>query len=226
MSAVTAWSYSRWADHTRCPLYFKEKYVTKSIKDESSPAMARGNDIHKGVAAWLTGQAEGVPRDAIQNPRAEQILLEVQQIPDKLVEQQWGFTAGYRQTGWFGGDTWWRVILDVALLYPDNTGEGLDWKTGKRYGTNKDQMELNALGLLCKFPNLKTATSRMIYLDEKGKDIEDVEDFPATHKQKLMDKWTKAVVPMFTDKVFAPRPNDKCKFCPLARSKGGKCAFG
>ena len=230
MNAVTAWSYSRWADHKRCPLYFKEKYLTKSISTDTSPAMERGNDIHKGVAAWLTGQAEGVPRDAIQNPRAEQILLEIAQFPDKLVEQQWGFTSNYKETAWFSRDpskpTWWRVILDVALIYPDMTGEGLDWKTGKRYDTNADQMELNALGLLCKFPSLKSATSRMIYLDEKGKDIEDIEDFPATHKQRLIDKWTKAVEPMFTDEVFAPRPNEKCKWCPLARSKGGKCAFG
>jgi hypothetical protein len=79
---------------------------------------------------------------------------------------------------------------------------------------------------MCKYPPVKHVTTRLIYLDEKGKDIEDIDEFPATHKQRLIDKWTAKVEPMFTDKVFAPRPNDKCKFCPLARSNGGKCAFG
>ena len=227
-SAVTAWSYSRFADHERCPLYFKEKYVTKSIPQDSTPAMERGNEIHKGIAAWLRGDAEGVPRDAFKNPRAEQILLELRQMPadQMVVEQQWGFTAYWKPTGWFGNDTWLRSILDVGLVYPDMTAEALDWKTGKRYGHNADQMELFALSVMCKYPPVTNVTTRLIYLDEQGKNIEEIEEFPVTHKQRLIDKWTAKVVPMFTDKVFAPRPNDKCKFCPLARSKGGKCAFG
>ena len=106
------------------------------------------------------------------------------------------------------------------------TAEALDWKTGKRYGHNSDQMELFALGVMCKYPPVKHVTTRLIYLDEKGKDIEDYAEFPATHRQRLIDKWTRKVEPMFTDKVFAPRPNDKCKWCPLARSRGGKCSFG
>lgn len=228
MKPLTAWSYSRWADHTRCPLFFKEKYIAKSIPDHTSPAMQRGNDIHKGIAAWLEGKAEGCPREAFQNPRAEALLLEMKQMPSDVivVEQQWGFTANWRSTGWFAKDTWLRVILDVGLVYDDKTAEAIDFKTGKRYGTNADQMELFALGVMCQWLPVTNVTTRLIYLDEKGKDIEDIEEFPATHKQRLIDKWTKKVEPMFTDQVYAPRPNDKCRFCPLAKSAGGKCAFG
>lgn len=230
-NGVTAWSFSRWSDHDRCPLYFHEKYIVKSIPQDTSPAMERGDQIHKGVASWLRGDAEGLPRDAFANPRAEQIFQELRQMDPKsmLVEQQWGFTANWKPTGWFskGHDaTWLRVILDVGLVYEDMTAEALDWKTGRRYDKNQEQMELFALGVMCRFVPVTNVTTRLIYLDEKGKDIEDIEEFPATHKQKLIDKWTKKVEPMFTDKVWAPRPNDKCKWCPLARSKGGKCAFG
>src|SRR5581483_11409959 len=135
-------------------------------------------------------------------------------------------TSGWKATGWCDRDTWFRNVLDVGLIYEDLSGEALDWETGKRYGSNAEQLELNALALMCKYPPLKSATSRMIYLDEKGKEIEDIEDFPATHKQRLIDKWTRKAEPMFTDQIFAPRPNEKCRFCPLARSQGGKCAFG
>jgi hypothetical protein len=227
-NGVTAWSYSRYADHARCPLYFKEKYVTKSIKEKPSPQMERGDKIHKGIAAWLKGEAEGCPREAFQNPRAEQILLELRQMPPAqlIVEQQWGFNANWKATGWFGGDTWWRAILDVGLVYPDMTAEACDWKTGKRYASNEEQTESFALSVMCRFPPVTHVTTRLIYLDEKGKDIEDIAEYPATHRQRLIDKWTRKVEPMFTDKVFAPRPNEKCKWCPLARSQGGKCAFG
>jgi PD-(D/E)XK nuclease superfamily len=225
MKPLTAWSYSRYALWALCPMRFKHE-VLEGNKVEASPAMARGNDIHKGVAAWLIGQAEGVPRDAIQNPRAEQLLLEMRQFKDIMVEQQWGFTASWKETSWFGKDTWLRVVLDVGLVYDDMTAEAIDFKTGKRYGTNDDQMELFALAMMCKVKPVKHVTTRLIYLDEKGNDIEELAEFPATHKQRLIDKWTAKVAPMFNDQVFAPRPNDKCKWCPLARSKGGKCAFG
>ncbi len=228
---VKAWSYSRYADHSRCPLFFVEKYIRKSIPEHTSPAMQRGTDIHKSAADWLSGKAEGLMREAYQNPRAEQIFLELGQMPKDwmAVEQQWGFTHNFKPCGWFdrgGVVTWFRNICDVAVVYPDVTAEAIDWKTGKRYAANTDQMETQALAVLCQYPAVKHVTTRMVYLDEKGKDIEDIEEFPATHKQRLIDKWTKKVEPMFTDKVFAPRPNDKCRFCPLAKSAGGKCAFG
>lgn len=228
MTAVKAWSFSRYADYSRCPLYFNEKYIAKSIPQDASPAMERGDKIHKGIAAWLIGNAEGLPREAFQNPRAEQIFQELRQMPkDNIaVEQQWGFTAGFKPTGWFGNDTWFRNISDVALVYDDMTAETLDWKTGKRYGKNAEQMECQGMAVLCKFLPVTNVTARMIYLDEKGKDIEDIEEFPARVKQSLIDKWSKKVAPMFTDTVFAPRPNDKCKWCPLSRSAGGRCAFG
>lgn len=226
-NGVTAWSWSRYADYDRCPLYFAEKYIRKSLPDDTSPAMQRGKDIHEGAKLFLLGQQEGVPREMLKHPRVEQLLLELRQIPDKQVELQWGFTDAWKATGWFGKDTWLRVILDVNVLYPDLTADCLDWKTGKRYGHNGEQMELFALSVMCRFAPVKHVTTRLVYVDASpSQDAEEFEEFPATHKQRLIDKWTKKVRPMFEDKVFAPRPNDKCKFCPLARSVGGKCAFG
>lgn len=225
-NGVTAWSWSRYADHTRCPLYFAEKYVRKSIPQDSSPAMERGSLMHKGTADFLMGKAEGVPKDMLKNPRVEQLLMELTQIKDKQVELQWGYTAGWKPTGWFGKDTWARVILDVNVVYPDLTADCIDWKTGKRYGHNDEQMELFALAVMCQFAPIKHVTTRLVYVDEPGNNIEEFAEYPATHKQSLIAKWDKKVRPMFEDQVFAPRPNEKCKFCPLARSKGGKCAFG
>lgn len=226
-NGVTAWSWSRYADYTRCPLYFKENYITKTVPKVTSPAMQRGTDIHDGAKRFLLGQQDGAPRDMLKHPRVEQLLLELTQIPDKQVELQWGYTDAWKPTGWFGSATWLRVILDVNVLYPDMSADCLDWKTGKRYGHNDEQMELFALAVMCQFVPVKHVTTRLVYVDTPpGQDAEEFAEFPATHKQRLIDKWTKKVRPMFEDQVFAPRPNDKCRFCPLARSAGGKCAFG
>lgn len=222
MKPLTAWSYSRFALYDMCPMRFKHE-VLEGNKTEASPAMARGDTIHKAVAAWITNKAEGVPREVLKFPRIETLLLEMRAVPEKVVEQQWGFTAYWKPTGWFDRDTWLRVVLDAGFVYPDLTAEAVDFKTGKRYGHNDDQMELFALAMMCKYTPVTHVTTRLVYIDTGE---EEFAEYPATHKQRLVDKWTKKVEPMFTDKVFAPRPNDKCKWCPLARSKGGKCAFG
>ena len=67
-SPVKAWSYSRYATYALCPLQFKLRYIDK-IPEPQSPAMARGDRIHKEIARWLTGLVESLPREAFVLPR-------------------------------------------------------------------------------------------------------------------------------------------------------------
>ena len=225
MTAITAWSYSRYACYALCPLQFKFKFVDK-LPEPGSAAMQRGNDIHVGIAKFLQGKEATVPAAALKNPIIEDLIQQVYQQPNKEVEQQWGFTAQFVPTGWFGKDTWFRSTLDVGVMYEDMTFEAVDWKTGRRYGSNAEQMETQALAAMAHFGPITHVTTRLAYIDEDSKNPFEFEEFPVTHKQKLTDKWVKKVQPMFTDTVFAPRPNDKCRFCFQSRSSGGKCAFG
>lgn len=226
-NGVKAWSWSAYSDYNRCPLYYVENYIHKAIPKVTSPAMERGNVLHKGAADFLLGKHAGVPKELLKHERVETILYELSQIPDKQVEQQWGFTDTWKPTAWFSKDparaTWLRVVLDVAVIYPDLVSEAIDWKTGKRYGHNDEQMELFAVAVMCQFVPVKHVTTRLVYVDTGE---EEFAEFPAHHKQRLIDKWVKKVQPMFNDTVFAPRPNEKCRYCPLAKSSGGKCAFG
>lgn len=224
---LTAWSYSRYAAWTQCPLQFRLKFL-ENFKDPGSPAMDRGKEMHDGVAKYCANQADVLPRDAMQNATALQTITEIRSFPadKKQIEQQWGYRADFKPTGWFGADTWFRSILDVGVMYEDMTYESVDWKTGKRYGSNADQMETQALAIMARFKPVQHVTTRLVYLDSTDSDPFEIEEFPATHREKLADKWRGKVAPMFADKVFAPRPNDKCRFCPFSRSKSGQCAFG
>lgn len=222
-SKVTAWSYSRLSSYEQCPLQFYEKFIAKSVPTDDSPAMKRGNEIHKGLAAYLDRKAEGVPRDALVFPRCEQVIQEIHAFPDKVVEQQWGFTANWQPTGWFGKDTWFRSILDVGLLYEDKTCEAVDWKTGKKYGSNMDQMKSQAVAMLQRYRQMTNVTVRLVYLDSGDEDIAEIKKHEAPSIQQDFER---RVGKLMNDTVFAPRPNDKCRFCPIARSKGGKCSFG
>lgn len=223
-NAVKAWSYSAWAMYDRCPLQYKLAKIDK-IGKPTSKAMERGNDIHVGVAGYLQRKVPAPPADAIKFQCMATLIEELREIPVQniQVEQQWGYTEGFKPTGWFGKDTWFRSVLDVGVMYEDLAYEDVDWKTGKKYGSNMDQMETQAISVFCKFTPVHHVTTRLAYLD-----IGEFEfaEFKRQELQSLIDKWRKKVAPMFTDRVFAPRPNDKCHFCDFSRSKGGQCAFG
>lgn len=222
VNPVKAWSYSRYAKHTLCPLQFKLSVIDK-VQEPGSAAMERGDRVHKGIAAYIIGRAPAAPPEALQHAAHVKLIEQVKAFTDKEVEQQWGYTRGWQATGWFGGDTWFRSVLDAGVMYEDMTFEDVDWKTGKRYGSNDDQMELQALSVMCRFKTVTHVTTRLAYLDTGD---EEIAEFPATVKEKLIAKWERKVVPMFSDTVFAPRPNEKCRFCTFSRSNKGLCKFG
>lgn len=223
----TAWSYSRLAGYEQCPLQAKLKFLDK-IKEEDSPAMKRGSEIHLDLANYLQGKTEGLPREVYQHPKVEAFITELGQFADRIVEQQWGYTAEWEPTGWFGKDTWFRSILDVGVVYEDMTAEACDWKTGKRYGSNMDQMKSQAVAMFGRFKPLTKVTVRLIYVDEKDhkKSPFEIEDIKKHEIPSIKADFEKRVGRMFNDTIFAPRPNDKCHFCAFSKNKGGQCAFG
>lgn len=219
---IKAWSYSRYATYAQCPLQFKLRYIDK-VPEPKAPAMERGDKIHKEIARWLTHMVGALPAEVFRLPRMEKLLLEVNAAPNKVVEQQWGYTVTWEPTGWFAKDTWFRSVLDVGIAYEDMTVEAIDWKTGKRYQSNDDQMETQAIAIMARLKPTRHVTTRLVYLDIGQ---EEFAEFPAHVLPSLQTKWEHKVAPMFVDEVFAPRPNDKCRFCAFSRSAGGQCAFG
>lgn len=222
-SPVKAWSYSRLSQWETCPAQFKYKHIDK-LKEEQSPAMARGDKIHKAAAAWLTAAPESLA-PPIELAKFARLFGQLRAIPaeDRFVEQQWGFNAKWRPTGWFGADTWLRVVLDAGVVYPDGTADVIDHKTGKKYGSNQDQMQLFALATFCRFPHVSEVMTRLWYLDSGD---EEVAEFKQEDRSTMVADWEKRVAPLFADTVFAPRPNEKCRWCSFAKSKNGPCKFG
>lgn len=224
---ITAWSYSRLALYELCPLKFKLQNIDK-VPTAGSPAMERGDKIHKGVAAFLQGKNDTLPADAMVFDNMTNLIQQIKGFgaSNIQIEQQWGFRGDWKPCGWFdrGNDkVFFRSVLDAGVMYEDLTFEGIDWKTGKKYGSNMEQMETQAIAAFNKFPPITHFTARLAYLDQGEFEFE---EFPATAKVSLQNKWAKRVKPMMTDEVFAPRPNDKCRFCDFSRNKGGQCAFG
>ena len=222
---VTAWSYTRYADYTRCPLFFKLKHLDKSLKDDGNAAMRRGGDIHKEAEDYTIGKIKKLP-ESLKNFKDK--FNELKALKP-MVEQNWGFKADWAWTGrpgWFGDDVWLRVKADAFAHYDDDTADLIDHKTGKKYGSNMDQIELFGASAFMRLPNLKHVTIRLWYLDIADPlESEDTFEMTALEGAAIRKDWDKKVRPMFNDRRFAPKPNDKCRYCPASRQNGGVCKF-
>lgn len=225
-NGVTAWSFSRWETFDTCAYQFAcgldPQY--KHMRTQS-PAKARGDAIHKEAAHFITTPDAPFPASLA---KFDALMWELHDMPAdvKVVEQQWAFDRKWRPTGWFDrgtGTTWFRNILDAGVVYPDHSGDVIDHKTGKEYEKNAEQRELNAVSMLQRYPHLEVVTSRMWYLDSG---VEREVTIGRHELPKLVAKWEKRADAMFNEKVWAPRPNEKCKWCDFAKSKGGPCKFG
>lgn len=221
---VTAWSYSRYADYKQCPAKFKFKHLMR-LPDPGSPAMQRGNVIHKMAEDYVKSKRKPKLPPELKNVAAE---LEHCRTMGAIAEQAWGFRNDWAWTqrqGWFGDDVWFRMKADVAVAYDDDTGLVGDWKTGKKYFANEEQIELFGAVSLMRFPNWTEVDVRLWYTDQPADDNEIQRTFTAKEGELIRADWAKRSKPMFVDKKYAPTPNDKCGWCPFSKAKGGPCKF-
>lgn len=219
---VEAWSYSRYADYKQCPAKFMYKHL-KKLPDPGNAAMNRGNTIHKMAEDFIRAKID-IP------PELESVRRELEYCRDNMAvaEESWGFRNDWGwigRPGWFGADVWFRAKTDVRLLYEDDTLLLIDWKTGKKYFDNEQQIELFALAGFRRFPNVTEVDTRLLYTDADPDDNEIQRVYKVKELEAIQRDWTKRVVPMFKDRRFAPTPSGKCGWCPYSKEKGGPCKF-
>ena len=228
MTLLTAWSYSRLSTYEKCALQARFKYIDK-VPEPPSEALERGSEAHDVLAQYLRGdrpeEDPTAPSDIPGWQHFGQLFNDLRSM-SPLVEQQWGFNRRWEPTGWFGPDTWFRSVLDVSLVYADDTGDVIDFKTGKPYSQDTaKQAELYAISMVRRYPALTHTTVRFWYVDPQQKGAEAVYRFSRDQAEAAMPRWEKKAERMLTDEIMAPRPGEYCKRCPFAKSKGGPCKY-
>ena len=229
---ITAWSYSRYNDYKQCPLKAKFKHVDK-LKEPGSPAMDRGSAIHKLAENFLKGLVRALPAELKTFGAFFRALKKL----NPAVEQDWAFTANWVQCGWFDVVAWCRVKVD-ATAYDTVTKRVrvVDHKTGRFNPDHPDQLSLYAVAAFEVFPDADAADCELWYLDHPlcvGGPLENPvrKTFQRAEAQALKKDWEKRVKPMLADTRFAPRPNDRCRWCWFRKDNGqypggvGPCKF-
>jgi hypothetical protein len=247
----TAWSYSRYRDYSRCPLFAKLKHLDKLPEGEESPQMARGTLIHKIAEDYLRGAIRGFPAELL----AMKKYYEAARCRKGMeLEEQWLFDKDHELIGhtfppevndpknpfaWFdtfNNADWaaWRRIylrvkMDLNVVDRDtNVLIVVDHKTGKfrdyeleSYGL---QLEIYAMSGMIKYPDVAGVSPRMWYVDAGVQYGEDL-FFPRKDQPRLIKLWDQRVKPMFNDTKFKPKPNNKCRYCGYRKEVDGPCEF-
>lgn len=230
---ITSWSFSRYSDYKQCPAKAKYKHVDK-LKEPPNDAMARGAAIHAKAEDYIKGKIRAMPVELKLFADTFKFLKTQykKSINGMCVEDNWSFTKTWTETQW---NDWVncavRIKLDCAHHIDEDVMVISDWKTGKFRPEMNDeyieQLELYALAALILHPHLKEVHPRLVYLDTGTIYPNPEEPLVFTQKDvpKLKKTWEKRTKPMLNDKSFAPRPNDKCKWCHFSKSKNGPCKY-
>lgn len=234
---ITSWSFSRYGDYRQCPLKAKLKHLDK-IQEPPNDAMARGAAIHDMAEGYIKGKISRMPAEL---KRFDKLFRELRKqykkkINGMVVEDMWAFDRKWNETAWNDwANCWVRIKLDCASHDDEVTLRIRDWKTGKfRDEMNEDyveQLELYALAALILHDHIERVIPELVYLDQGSIYPPEGEEMVFTRDDipKLKKKWEQRVKAMVNDKKFAPRPNDKCRWCFYRAANkdagGGQCKF-
>jgi hypothetical protein len=241
-TTITSWSFSRWKMYSDCPLKLKLSAIDK-IKEPPSPAMTRGNDIHKLAEDYIKGKLKKLPDELTLFPKFFKLARDrFKKSPTLIsVEDTWSFRKDWtitRWDDWIG--CWLRVKVDVCLIDTE-TVSIIDHKTGKyspQYNLEDYmlQMDLYALSALVYYAGLGAGLKvlpRLHFLDheivfpEPGS--KDIRVYTPTDLPRLKKEWESRAKPMLADKQFSPKPNRWCPNCFFRASNkaggGGQCKF-
>lgn len=224
----TSWSYSRWADHAECPRRARLKHLDKFVppgEPKKSPALERGDRIHKDAEAYVKGGLKRLPKELSAFADEFKHLRKI----GAVAEGKWALTITWQPVDFFDWNAaWLRVVLDAHHALATDRAKVIDYKTGKVYGTSADQLELYAVAGFANYPDVKVIETELWYLDQ-GLILpadEEARTFDRRQLPNLQKKWRERVIPMMRDKKFVPRPGPHCWRCDYSKKKGGPCEFG
>lgn len=164
---MTAWSYSSLNTFKQCPKKYYHLKVAKDVKDKGSTATVYGQEVHTAAEEFIRDGKKVPKKFSFMDP----VLNSLNNIEgEKHCELRLGVAKtdeGYKPTGFFAGDVWWRGIADLVIINGD-IAHSLDYKTSKnaKYADTK-QLDAVAAALFIHFPKLKTIKSALAFVVSK-----------------------------------------------------------
>jgi len=202
-----------------------------------APPLKRGNEIGKNIEHYVIGKEKALHAE-VTHPGVVKII---KGWKDRFkhgavkMEEQITLDAKWSPVSKFTKGAWFRGRLDVvefvkrvAKVTDVKTG-GIDKRTGMIRADKKydDQLSSYAVSTLAQYPTVDEVEVSLLFVDcaHKNDPVVARDSINLTRKNLPIRKalWEKKVKAMLSDRVFAPRASDACRYCPFSTSKGGPC---
>lgn len=224
---IKSTSYSRLLDYESCPLKAKLKVIDRIPDPNPHPAGLRGTAIHSACEDFVSGANKLLCTDAQRHFEVEFKSLRQHYKAGRVsLEGEWAFDTDWNPTDWKAG--WLRVKLDAYVALTPQHAVVIDYKTGKRFGNevkHGEQLQLYALSVLLRYPEIRAVTAELWYLD-----VNDLVSFSVTRDYglRLLKPFDKRFHKMTSATSFPATPNiESCKYCPFHPTRGtGHCKAG
>jgi hypothetical protein len=229
MKVRTHWTVSALKDFETCPAKYQWTYLYEPedwraigyrvVPSTSSPAMQRGTDIHQTCEDYLLGKVgiEGLHREI---PQSWRNLISGLKHFEATPEEQWEVDDGWNALDATSGPLWLRAKIDAHYLPSADTLHVIDYKTGRPYTSNMEQVEVYALLGFAKFDDVQTVIGELWYLDHEEPHEK---AFHRNQASKLARKWKQRAGRLLGAVEYPPQPNRFCNWCPYNAEKGGPC---
>lgn len=228
MRQRTHWTISALKDFETCPAKYRYAYLFeaadwhalgyKVAPATGSPAMQRGTDIHQTCEDYLLGKVGVEGLHAEISPAWRNMIVGLKDF-DAIPEQQWELHHDWYPIA-HPGELWVRMKIDAHYRPSQDTVVLIDFKTGKPYPQNIEQVEVYALGAFATYDEVDVVEVALWYLDS---DEPHEKTFKREQAGKLARKWEQRAGRLLEAVKFPPRRNRFCDWCPFNARKGGPC---
>jgi len=183
------------------------QYVKKDIPYVESKEMAWGNEVHSAFEHRLGGKP--LPESMRQWEPIVAVYAERKALPEMKV----GITRAGKPTGFFDNDVFVRGKIDATIARNDKALLA-DWKTGSSKYEDPFELEVQAVMLKARMPQLTAIAGHYVYTAEnrvgKTHDLSDVNSTWARVNNKV-----EAIEDNMATGEWPKTRNPLCGYCPV-----------
>jgi hypothetical protein len=154
------YTYTMLTAYKNCGFQMFRRYVKKDLPYVETPEMRWGKEVHSAFE-YRVSAGKPLPATMVQ---WEQFAKPFDGRK-AITEQKLGITKEGRATGFWDSDCWFRGVVDLTLK-ADSTVYIADYKTGGSKFEDPFELEIGALLLKAKFPEIVAAKGNYIWLKE------------------------------------------------------------
>ena len=218
-----AWSYSKLKNFETCPRRYQAVDVDKSVPQDRSEALDRGDELHEAMMKRVQGTTPLPPHLIYMERWAEKLTRVLNPYQIIQCELKLACDRQGRPTGYFDKTTWLRTKIDYLRFVPTDVkgqdfGHVVDYKTGRPPKVwDGTQLLINAYLIFGSYKSI--AKLRVDYLWTEYNDTTH-ENFDRAETPTAFDTLLPRVSALETahlDVNFPPKPCGLCEdYCPVA----------